>query len=468
MKPMFLLAVWAVAAQVFGAPATYDSFDHAVGDALGRHGEYPGKTAVTGQTWYAGGIYGTTSTLDAVIAAESLWIRGLQDSGGNSVQLLGIAASNGVVDRIRIGDPTPQGKAQVYTSGELYYSLILRVIALTDPGDPTPIALNGAFLAGFNNRNPDEVNASGTTSAATRLHVCLHDTDSTRYRIGLRPNRTAAPLVFDPTPRTPGPDSEPVFIVGRYLFVEGGTTNDLHELWVNPPPDSFGAATPPAYTAGGTSFPLSATGMDIGPATDNVQGPPAVYCFFIRQNNVTAHSMVMDEVRVGLSWADVTPPGTSVFGPCCRSSGGCSDLPASACNGTWSHPGLTCEDITCAAPIGPCCAPDGSCTETTLADCAGTWDKPGRTCAEVTCSCTRDPVFDSDCDRDVDLDDFGAFQACITGSGDTASLECKPYDRDGDSDVDGDDFGSELAPGTFVYCASGPAVPADPTCDGTP
>lgn len=33
MKPMFLLAVWAVAAQVFEAPATYDSFDHAVGDA---------------------------------------------------------------------------------------------------------------------------------------------------------------------------------------------------------------------------------------------------------------------------------------------------------------------------------------------------------------------------------------------------------------------------------------------------
>ena len=41
------------------------------------------------------------------------------------------------------------------------------------------------------------------------------------------------------------------------------------------------------------------------------------------------------------------------------------------------------------------------------------------------------------------------------------------FRRDGNGDIDLNDFGDPLAPapGTFLYCASGAAIPADPACD---
>jgi hypothetical protein len=310
-------AVLLLSVPLFGAAGTYDGFDHTIGERLGKHDvTYPGQTAPTGQLWYAGGIFGTNSTQDAMIFDDNLSITGLMSSVGHSVQLLAVPPSTGVVDRIAIGPPNAQGNPQVYTSGEVYYSLILRVRALTDPNDTgTQITLNGAFIAGFNNRVPTELNASGTNRAGTRLHVALHDTDNTKFRIGLRPDSSTIPVVFDPRPRAPGPDSDPVFIVGRYTFVDGATNNDLHDLWVNPPASTFGAAAAPTYTDESVNFPLTATGMDLPAATDNLGGPPAVYCFFVRQNDIAPYSVVVDEVRVGLTWADVTPPETACNDP---------------------------------------------------------------------------------------------------------------------------------------------------------
>ncbi len=71
--------------------------------------------------------------------------------------------------------------------------------------------------------------------------------------------------------------------------------------------------------------------------------------------------------------------------------------------------------------------------------------------------------FDADDDGDLDQDDFGAFQRCITGPGDPDGafecLQCRCMDADGDADVDGNDFGA------FQVCLSGPTAPADPACD---
>src|SRR5438477_125044 len=129
----FLCALLAAAGVARAAAATFDPFDYPAGDRLGRFGNptevdfYAGKTAPTGQTWYAGGIRGTSSTADALIAAMNLSYPGLATSVGNSVRLAGVVAANAVVDRIRIGALTAQSKPQVFTSGELYYSLVLRV-----------------------------------------------------------------------------------------------------------------------------------------------------------------------------------------------------------------------------------------------------------------------------------------------------------------------------------------------------
>ena len=70
-------------------------------------------------------------------------------------------------------------------------------------------------------------------------------------------------------------------------------------------------------------------------------------------------------------------------------------------------------------------------------------------------------VQDFDRDGDVDQDDFGHFQACLTGPAvPQTDPDCQSANLDGDSDVDQDDFG------IFQGCLSGPANPADPNCAG--
>lgn len=66
---------------------------------------------------------------------------------------------------------------------------------------------------------------------------------------------------------------------------------------------------------------------------------------------------------------------------------------------------------------------------------------------------------DLDFDRDVDQDDFGRLQACMTGAGIAwTDLCCQSADLDGDGDVDQSDFG------LLQRCFSGPGLPADPDC----
>ena len=79
-------------------------------------------------------------------------------------------------------------------------------------------------------------------------------------------------------------------------------------------------------------------------------------------------------------------------------------------------------------------------------------------CYTDTCG---NPFADGDRDGDVDLDDAGAFQACLTepGAG-TILSECTCFDHDGDDIVVG-----QNDVGVFVSCMSGANLPADPACD---
>ena len=65
---------------------------------------------------------------------------------------------------------------------------------------------------------------------------------------------------------------------------------------------------------------------------------------------------------------------------------------------------------------------------------------------------------DFDEDGDVDMADFGHFQACLSGPGIQAPQECRDADMNGDLDVDQDDFGA------FQNCISGPTMPPVPGC----
>ncbi len=69
--------------------------------------------------------------------------------------------------------------------------------------------------------------------------------------------------------------------------------------------------------------------------------------------------------------------------------------------------------------------------------------------------------FDADGDGDVDQVDFSVFQVCRGNAADGyRGPACWRTDADEDGDVDADDYVA------FEDCASGPAVAADPMCDG--
>jgi hypothetical protein len=66
---------------------------------------------------------------------------------------------------------------------------------------------------------------------------------------------------------------------------------------------------------------------------------------------------------------------------------------------------------------------------------------------------------DFDGDQDVDQEDFGHFQVCLTGEGVSQNEPgCADAKLDGDTDVDADDFS------IFLGCLSGANVPADVDC----
>jgi hypothetical protein len=67
-------------------------------------------------------------------------------------------------------------------------------------------------------------------------------------------------------------------------------------------------------------------------------------------------------------------------------------------------------------------------------------------------------VFDTDCDHDVDLNDYGVFQICFGQPASTAG--CGGFDADTSGTIDGPDLAA------FTTCATRDGVAANPACDG--
>lgn len=79
--------------------------------------------------------------------------------------------------------------------------------------------------------------------------------------------------------------------------------------------------------------------------------------------------------------------------------------------------------------------------------------------AMLTPTYTAPPVPDFDSDNDVDMTDFGHFQACHSGRSVPLVAGCEDADLDRDNDVDSYDFG------LFNQCLTGAAIPLDPDCN---
>jgi hypothetical protein len=245
------------------APLAFDPFAPAV-TAYAPGANLIGQTNAGGGYWTQAGPSGNQPT----IQAGSLSVGGLSGPSGNSVAFGG----NGMSARFNPGTNT--------ASGTWFYSFIARLANITG------LSSSGVFWAGFNNSSGTQT----TTPMVVGTRVVTRSATG-GFNVGLdKSSGTPADFVFSPAVFT---TSNVIFLVGSYTFNSGSTTDDVSQLWINPPASAFGqAAAPPATLTNSAGTDLSGI---------------ASFVLFNRDSAEPA-AIIADEVRVGTSWASVTPP----------------------------------------------------------------------------------------------------------------------------------------------------------------
>ncbi len=349
-------------------------------------------------------VAGATSSLVGYwpfVVAYNLTTAGapIHDSAvGRSIALFGSASNDGKCVRvcpIDLQQKPPTGPYPVFTTGKLYYSLIVWglecVTSTTPPG-------NGEFYAGFDHLPPSSSSpqvVAGRAAARLRLRRAQGDGIGSAFNVGIQtnePSGSTATLQWAPSTYVGGELSTPILVVVSYEFRnnEGAdpiTNDDVCSLWVNPDPATFGDNSlepAPLATSSGAAAdpPVENTDMT------NLQ----IQSFFIREAGSagTANKMarvMFDELRIGTTWAGVT---SNVAAPC--------NDPRFDMNGD--------RDVDQAdfAVFQACF--------TGVEGSGGVFD------AEV-CRCVN-----SDGDQDIDGDDRAAFEACASGPGIVANPAC--------------------------------------------
>lgn len=196
---------------------------------------------------------------DLLITSGSLSYSGLAASTGNKVTFDGAG-----IDAAKLF--TQQ------TSGTVYYSFLLNVSSLGS------LATTGGYLTGLNEGTTTNFGATVWTRK-----------NGSGYDIGINPRTTAGNTVWTSSAQTVGTT---VLVVISYQIVSGAA-NDVVKLWINPTP----GGTEPAATLSATN-----TGTDL----------LNLNRILIRQDAAATTPFVeMDELRIGTTWASVTPAGVS-------------------------------------------------------------------------------------------------------------------------------------------------------------
>lgn len=228
----------------------YDPFPYAPGSSIAGQGNWF-STSTTGT--------GDSGNLDVPGLAASISNRLTWSGSSMSLRL-----TNGAIT----------------LSGSIYFSFAYRIDNLGTLSE----GVTGNTVAGFAIDNT-------MTAFGTKINVHTNITDGLPgYNIGVFKGGGETTGAYATNILALG---ETVFVVGRYVFGDG-TSDDTCALWVNPHPSTFGTANAPTPSAG-----------DIGVGVADLS---QITRFFFRASGATPARTYADEVRVGLDWADVTPP----------------------------------------------------------------------------------------------------------------------------------------------------------------
>ncbi len=237
----------------------YEGFDYTVGESLGE-----GSSVA---------VWGNPKS-NITIAPGSLTYDGLQEPSGNRVSING-GTSN--LDGAR----TVTGAWASQTNGTLFFSFLLRLnnaTGIATSGTGTPIV----NISREGSTSQQLISLNLINSAGLRLGVLKYPSSSTPV--------SSAFFSSGPGANLPADGSTTCLVVAKYEWVDG-PSNDVVTVWVNP------------ENLGGTED----TGNKVFTSA-GADGTANAGRFYIDRGP----SLSLDELRLGRTWADVTPVSGAV------------------------------------------------------------------------------------------------------------------------------------------------------------
>ena len=238
---------------------------------------------------------------------------GLVASAGDMVYIGSTANTNDNFDTNTVGIPNgtynkfvPSGTFPPTTNANIYCSFLYRF------NDNTNFPASGAsMIAGLYLQSGGIQSANG---ADAYWQLFARTNSSGNLQIGLAKNvygtNATVPQSLTNWESTTVTTGQTFFVVVR-LQIAATTnnttafTNDEDDLWINPPPNSFGT------NEANVPVPDVSVGPNTGPNVPSSGTGPGR--FFIVDDGLTAN---LDEVRISTNWSEVTPP----FGQCLSAS----------------------------------------------------------------------------------------------------------------------------------------------------
>jgi pectate lyase-like protein len=226
------------------------------------------------------GLGGWTAGAQATILDADLSRAGLTNPIVTYSKKLQLSAANGVHSRTF--------NSSAIGSGSVYVSFLFHMPTLpTADGNYWPV------LCLDNDANINLNSASGHRQARAGLVIYCQRINATTYQLGVRKNEGSATTGITSWGSATFNASATVLVVGKYTF-GAGSGDDTVALWLNPV--SLGGAedSSPAVAATGSSN-----------ATDS---QPLQYVVLVSASTGNGGGVAeLDSIRVGQTWAEVTP-----------------------------------------------------------------------------------------------------------------------------------------------------------------
>ncbi len=296
MKKFYLLICLGIAALNSWGQLLYEPFNYT-------------PDAVNGIAQQSGGVWVRINSGDSIlVTGGNLTYAGLPASTGNKISYDGTGSDN-------------YRAFAAQTSGTVYFSFILNVSSLGS------LNTTGTYFTGLIQ--------TASTSAFGGTVWTRQSATAGKFNVGVstRSNSAVSWLASDLDPGTS------YFIVAAYEIITGAG-NDIAKIWLNTA--AIGGAEPAPDAT-------SVVGTDLGAA--------GIERILLRQDAATTTPFInMDEIRVGTTWADVTPsasvPVLSISSPLAPFGNVCINTTAGPNSFTISGSNLTTANISVTALTG--------------------------------------------------------------------------------------------------------------------